>query len=208
MWQIKKKEKRIFVIWIRRLLGTAYNFKTICRQIIRRNRLKAEMTRPCVRYRPAETWRHDEIQTTDGMTSHRAARPTRKTDGISRRTLNDGQKDDDDEKEESDVEHYSVHLVVVAVGRFDLVSDTTAGSHALVQVEHETLKHGREKSHDYRISNNNNNHNNYYNHFGPTVRLGFSDTRLLAAYCPHWHLFCRKFGTAKMLTIILLCSNF
>lgn len=80
----------------------------------------------------------------DRRPSSRATAAAQSADGHSPlRTLNDGQKDDDDEEEESDVEHYPVNLVVVAVGRFDLVSDTTAGSHAFVQMEHETLKHGR-----------------------------------------------------------------
>lgn len=70
-------------------------------------------------------------------------RRTENRRGCSQLTLNDGQKDDDDEEEESYVKHYPVDFVVVAVGRFDLVSDTSAGPHALVQVEHETLKHGQ-----------------------------------------------------------------
>jgi hypothetical protein len=55
-------------------------------------------------------------------------------------TLNDGQQDDDDEEEKRDVEHYSVDFVVVAVGRTDLVSDTTAGPYTFVQMEHEALQ--------------------------------------------------------------------
>lgn len=48
------------------------------------------------------------------------------------RTLNDGQKYNDDEEEERNVKHYSVDFVVVAVWRFDFVSDTAAGPHAFV----------------------------------------------------------------------------
>lgn len=55
-------------------------------------------------------------------------------------TLNNGQQDDDDEEEKRDVEHYSVNLVVVAVGRTDFVSDTSTGPHTFVQMEHEALK--------------------------------------------------------------------
>ena len=60
------------------------------------------------------------------------------------RTLDDGQQNDDDEEEEGDVEEDAVHLVQVAVRRVDDVTDTAAGAHALVQMEHETLRTGRE----------------------------------------------------------------
>lgn len=50
-----------------------------------------------------------------------------------------GQKDDDDEEKERYVEQYPVNLVIVPVRFTDFVSDTTAGSHALVQMEYETL---------------------------------------------------------------------
>ncbi len=55
-------------------------------------------------------------------------------------TLNDGEQNDDDEEEETDVEEDAIDFVGVAVRRFDLVTDTTAGSDTLVQVEHEALK--------------------------------------------------------------------
>jgi hypothetical protein len=55
-------------------------------------------------------------------------------------TLNDGKQDNDDEEEETDVEEDAVDFVGVAVRGFDLVTDTAAGSNALVQVEHEALK--------------------------------------------------------------------
>lgn len=48
------------------------------------------------------------------------------------RTLNDGQQDNDDEEEEGDVEEDTVDFVLVAVGRLDLVTDTTASSDTLV----------------------------------------------------------------------------
>jgi hypothetical protein len=55
-------------------------------------------------------------------------------------TLNDGEQNDYDEEEETDVEEDAIDFVRVSVWRFDLVTDTTAGSNALVQVEHEALK--------------------------------------------------------------------
>jgi len=55
-------------------------------------------------------------------------------------TLNDSQQNDNHEEEESDVEHYAVDLVIVAVWFADLVADTAAGSHTFVQVENEALR--------------------------------------------------------------------
>ena len=55
-------------------------------------------------------------------------------------TLNDGEQNDNDEEEETDVEEDSIDFVGISVWRFDLVTDTTAGSNTLVQVEHEALK--------------------------------------------------------------------
>ncbi len=55
-------------------------------------------------------------------------------------TLNDGQKDDNDEEEEADIEEDSVDLVGITIWGFDLVTDTTTGPDTLVQVEHEALK--------------------------------------------------------------------
>ena len=45
-----------------------------------------------------------------------------------------------DEEEEADVEEDPVDLVGVAIRGLDLVTDTTASSHTLVQVEHEALQ--------------------------------------------------------------------
>lgn len=55
-------------------------------------------------------------------------------------TLDDGQQDDYDEEEESDVEKDAVNFVLVAVRRFDLIADAATGSDALVQVEDEALQ--------------------------------------------------------------------
>lgn len=57
-----------------------------------------------------------------------------------RLTLNDSQQNDDDKEEEGDVKHDSVDFIVVSIWGFDLVSNTSSGSHSLVQVEHETLQ--------------------------------------------------------------------
>ena len=54
-------------------------------------------------------------------------------------TLNNSKQDDNDEEEEGDIEEDTIDLVGIAVWRFDLVTDTTAGSHTLVQMEHEAL---------------------------------------------------------------------
>ena len=56
-------------------------------------------------------------------------------------TLDDGEEDDDDEEEEADVEEDPEALVLVAVGRLDLVADAAAGAHALVEVEDEAGEH-------------------------------------------------------------------
>lgn len=47
-------------------------------------------------------------------------------------TLNDSQQNDDHEEEESNVEHYTINLVIVAIGLADLVAYTATGSHAFV----------------------------------------------------------------------------
>lgn len=60
-------------------------------------------------------------------------------------TLQNGEKDDDDEEEEGDVEYDAVDLGVISVWRLQLVSDTAAGAHAFVQVEHEALDTEEEK---------------------------------------------------------------
>ena len=59
---------------------------------------------------------------------------------LSSHTLNDSQQDDNDEEEEADVEEDPVDLVGVAIRGLDLVTDTTASSYTLVQVEHEALR--------------------------------------------------------------------
>jgi len=55
-------------------------------------------------------------------------------------TLNDSQQDDNHEEEESDVEHYAVDFVIIAVRFADLVADTSTSSHAFVQMENEALR--------------------------------------------------------------------
>ena len=55
-------------------------------------------------------------------------------------TLNDGQKNNDNEEEERNIEEDSVDFVLVAIGRLDFITNATAGPHALVQMEHETLQ--------------------------------------------------------------------
>lgn len=54
-------------------------------------------------------------------------------------TLNDGKQDDNDEEEESDVKDDTIEFVLVTVRRLDLITNTTASAHTLVQVEHEAL---------------------------------------------------------------------
>lgn len=54
-------------------------------------------------------------------------------------TLNNGEQDDNNEKEESEVEKDSKRLLVISVWRLDLVTDAAAGSQTRVQVEHEAL---------------------------------------------------------------------
>ena len=61
-------------------------------------------------------------------------------------TLNDSQQNDDHEKEERDVEHYTINLVIVTVRFTNFIAYTTAGSYAFVQMENETLK-GNKKMH-------------------------------------------------------------
>jgi hypothetical protein len=55
-------------------------------------------------------------------------------------TLNDGQQNDDNKEEESDVEYNTIHLVVIAIWISYLISYTSSSSHSLVEMEHETLK--------------------------------------------------------------------
>jgi len=56
-------------------------------------------------------------------------------------TLNDGEKDDNNEEEEWDVKQDAPDLVGVAVCGLYLVTDTTARSHTRVQVVYKTLEH-------------------------------------------------------------------
>lgn len=51
--------------------------------------------------------------------------------------MNDSEQDDNDKEEERDVKENAVHFVIVTVGRFDLVTDTTTGSNTLAFEEHE-----------------------------------------------------------------------
>jgi len=46
--------------------------------------------------------------------------------------LDDGKKNDDDEKEEGYVEHYAVHFIFVAVWRLNFITDTTTSSNTLM----------------------------------------------------------------------------
>ena len=55
-------------------------------------------------------------------------------------TLNNGQKNDNDKEEETDIKENPVDFRVIAVGWFNNITNTTARSNALVQVEHKTLK--------------------------------------------------------------------
>lgn len=54
-------------------------------------------------------------------------------------TLDDGQKDDNHEKEEGDVEDDAIDLVLVASRVLDLVPDPPTCSHANIHVEHVAL---------------------------------------------------------------------
>lgn len=54
-------------------------------------------------------------------------------------TLNDGQQDNDDEEEESDVKDDAVELVLITIRGFNLITNATTGSYSLVQVEHKAL---------------------------------------------------------------------
>lgn len=54
-------------------------------------------------------------------------------------TLNNGQENDNNEKEEGDVEKDTVCLVVVAIWWSNFITDTTTGSHTLGEKE-EKLK--------------------------------------------------------------------
>lgn len=62
-------------------------------------------------------------------------------------TLDDGQKDYDDEEEEGDVENDAVDLVLIARRVLNLVADPSACSDANIHMEHVTLdgKEGRKR---------------------------------------------------------------
>lgn len=55
-------------------------------------------------------------------------------------TLNNSQKNDDNEKEESYIKHYPVRFIVVSIWWFNLVTNTTTSSNSFIQVKHETLQ--------------------------------------------------------------------
>lgn len=46
-------------------------------------------------------------------------------------TLNDGQQNNNDEKEEGDIEENAVNFIVVTIRRLNFVTDTTTSSDAL-----------------------------------------------------------------------------
>jgi len=66
---------------------------------------------------------------------------TKFTKSVDNQTLNDGQQNDNDEEEEGDVEEDAVDFVIVAIWRFDFVTDTTTSSYTLVNVEDEAGQH-------------------------------------------------------------------
>ena len=59
------------------------------------------------------------------------------------RTLNDGQQDDNDEEEESDVKDDAIELVLITIRRLNFITDAATSPHALVQVEHKALPEHR-----------------------------------------------------------------
>ena len=46
-------------------------------------------------------------------------------------TLNDGQQNNDNEEEEGDIEHNTIHFIFIAVWRLDFITDTTTSSDTL-----------------------------------------------------------------------------
>merc|ERR1719464_824355 len=60
------------------------------------------------------------------------------TESVDNETLNNGQKNDNDKEEETDIKENPVDFRVIAVGWFNNITNTTARSNALVQVEHKT----------------------------------------------------------------------
>ena len=56
------------------------------------------------------------------------------------RTLNDSQKNDNDEKEEADIEKNPVNFGVIPICWFNDITNSSTSSNTLVQIEHKTLK--------------------------------------------------------------------
>ena len=55
-------------------------------------------------------------------------------------TLNNGQQYDNNKEEETDIKENSINFIIVTIRRLNNITNTTAGSDTLVQVENETLK--------------------------------------------------------------------
>ena len=63
------------------------------------------------------------------------------TEGINDETLDNGQQDDNDEQEEGNIEENSYKLIVCTVWRFNDITNTSAGSNSLVEVEDKAGEH-------------------------------------------------------------------
>ncbi len=61
--------------------------------------------------------------------------------GINNETLDDGKQDDNDEQEEGDVEEDPDKLIVGTIGWLNDITNTTTGSHTLVQMEDKAGEH-------------------------------------------------------------------
>lgn len=59
-------------------------------------------------------------------------------------TLDDGQQDDNDKEEEGDVEHDAIHLVGIAIRRFDFIANAASCTQSGVKMEDEALKEEKE----------------------------------------------------------------
>ena len=55
-------------------------------------------------------------------------------------TLNDGKQDNNNEEEEGNIKEDSVGFQRISIWRFQLITDTTSSTNALIQVEYEALK--------------------------------------------------------------------
>lgn len=55
-------------------------------------------------------------------------------------TLNNSQQNNDDKEEEGDIKHDPVNFVIIPIGRFDFITDTTTRSHTLIKMEDEALQ--------------------------------------------------------------------